>query len=161
SKMDAKGKMMVSLAMGPMNLMKQVVNEKGAYIEQQGQRKNLEGKDLTDMKASAVPFEELQLSKKDGLTIDHIEPINNSDAYAIKDGKTTYFYDTKSGLKVAESKTAEQAGQTVTQTTNFGDYKEVKGVKVPFNIVQNVGFELNIKMSQVKINEGVSDADFL
>ncbi|WP_409415467.1 insulinase family protein [Flavobacterium sp. PS2] len=161
SKMDAKGKMMVSLAMGPMNLMKQVVNEKGAYIEQQGQRKNLEGKDLTDMKASAVPFEELQLSKKEGLTIDHIEPINNSDAYAIKDGKTTYFYDTKSGLKVAESKIAEQAGQTVTQTTNFGDYKEVKGVKVPFNIVQNVGFELNIKMSEVKINEGVSDADFL
>ncbi len=64
SKLDSKGKMMVSLAMGTMNLMKQVVNDKGAYIEQQGQRKNLEGDDLTEMKANAAPFEELQLTKE-------------------------------------------------------------------------------------------------
>ena len=70
------------------------------------------------------------------------------------------YYDVKSGLKVAESKTVEQGGNKMTQMTSFGDYKEVKGVKVPFNIIQNVGFELDIKMSEVKINEGVTDADF-
>ena len=161
SKLDSKGKMMVSLAMGTMNLMKQVVNEKGAYIEQQGQRKNLEGNDLAEMKANAAPFEELQLQKRTDLKVDAIEPINGSDAYAIKDGKTTYFYDVKSGLKVAESKVREQDGKSSTQITNFNDYKEVKGVKVPFNLIQNVGFELDIKMSDIKINEGVSDADFL
>lgn len=161
SKLDSKGKMMVSLAMGTMNLMKQVVNEKGAYIEQQGQRKNLEGTDLADMKANAAPFEELQLVKRTDLKVDRIEPINNSDAYAIVDGKTTYFYDVKSGLKVAESKVREQAGKSSTQITNFNDYKEVKGIKVPFNLVQNVGFELDIKMSEIKINEGVSEKDFL
>ena len=160
SKLDSKGKMMVSLAMGGMTLMKQVVNEKGAYIEQQGQRKNLEGKDLTEMKASATPFEELQLSKRTDLKVDRIEPVDGNDAYAIKNDKTTYFYDVKSGLKVAESKVSEQGGKSMTQTTNFKDYKEVKGVKVPFNIIQNVGFELDIKMSDIKINEGVSDADF-
>ncbi|MWB95733.1 insulinase family protein [Flavobacterium sp. GA093] len=160
SKLDSKGKMMVSLSMGSMALMKQVVNEKGAYIEQQGQRKNLEGNDLADMKASATPFEELQLSKRTDLKADRIEAINGSDAYVIKEGKTTYFYDVKSGLKVAETKVSEQGGQPITQTTNFNDYREVKGVKVPFNIVQNVGFELDIKMSDIKINEGVSDADF-
>ena len=160
SKLDSKGKMMVSLSMGSMALMKQVVNEKGAYIEQQGQRKNLEGNDLADMKASATPFEELQLSKRTDLKVDRIEAINGSDAYVIKEGKTTYFYDVKSGLKVAETKVSEQGGQPITQTTNFNDYREVKGVKVPFNIVQNVGFELDIKMSDIKINEGVSDADF-
>jgi len=161
SKLDSKGKMMVSLAMGTMTLMKQVVNEKGAYIEQQGQRKNLEGADLAEMKASATPFEELQLSKRTDLKVDSIEPINGSDAYAIKDGKTTYFYDVKSGLKVAESKVREQGGKSATQITNFNDYREVKGVKVPFNLIQNVGFELDIKMSDIKINEGVSEADFL
>lgn len=161
SKLDSKGKMMVSLAMGPMNLMKQVVNDKGAYIEQQGKRKNLEGNDLAEMKANATPFEELQLIKRADLKVDSIEPINGSDAYAIKDGKTTYFYDVKSGLKTAEAKTREQDGKSNTQVTNFNDYKEVKGVKVPFNLIQNVGFELDIKMSDIKINEGVSDADFL
>lgn len=161
SKSDAKGKMMVSLSMGTMTLMKQVVNEKGAYVEQQGQRKNLEGDDLAEMKANAAPFEELQLAKRTDLKVDGIAPINGSDAYVIKDGKTTYYYDVKSGLKTAESKVREQGGKSAEQITNFNDYKEVKGVKVPFNLVQNVGFELDIKMSDVKINEGVSEKDFL
>jgi hypothetical protein len=32
----------------------------------------------------------------------------------------------------------EQAGKSMTQVTNFGDYREVKG-ESPFNIIQNVG----------------------
>ncbi|HRA73889.1 MAG TPA: pitrilysin family protein, partial [Flavobacterium sp.] len=143
NKVDSKGKLMVELAIGPMSLMKQVVNEKGAYLVQQGQRKNIEGTDLAEMKASATTFEELQLAKKTGLTISGIESINGNDAYAISNGKTTLYYDVKSGLKVAESKTVEQGGNKMTQTTNFGDYREVKGVKVPFNIIQNIGFELD------------------
>lgn len=161
SKLDSNGKMMVSLNMGSMPLMKQVVNEKGAYVEQQGQRKNLEGDDLAEMKASATPFEELRLSKRTDLKVDAIESINGHDAYSIKDGKTVYYYDVQSGLKVAKLKVKEQSGQSTTQTTYFNDYKEVKGVKVPFNIIQNAGFELDIKMSDIKINEGVSEADFL
>lgn len=161
SKLDARGKMMVSLNMGSMPIMKQVVNEKGAYIEQQGQRKNLEGADLEEMKANAIPFEELQLRKKTDLKVSGIEAVNGKEAYTIKDGNTIYFYDVKTGLKVAETKIKEQGGQSTTQSTYFNDYKEVKGVKVPFNMIQNAGFELDIKMSDVKINEGVSDKDFL
>lgn len=160
SKIDVKGKLMVELAMGTMSLMKQVVNEKGAYVMQQGQRQNIEGNTLAAMKASATTFEELLLSKKDGLVLSGIETINGKDAYAVKNGKTTFYYDVTSGLKLAESKVVEQGGQSITQTTNYADYKEVKGVKIPFNIIQNIGFELDIKISDVKINEGVSDADF-
>ena len=160
NKIDSKGKIRVEIAMGPMSLMKQVVNEKGAYVEQQGQRKNIEGADLAEMKASATPFEELQLTKKSDLVIKGIETFNGNDAYAIQNGKTTLYYDTKTGLKVAEAKTVEQGTNKMTQMTSYADYREVKGVKVPFNIIQNVGFELDIKMSEVKINEGVSDADF-
>ena len=160
SKIDVKGKLMVELAMGTMSLMKQVLNEKGAYIMQQGQRQNVEGEMLSEMRASAVPFEELSLSKKSGLILENIESVNGKDAYAVKNGKTTLFYDVTSGLKIAESKVMEQGGKTMTQTTSYGDYKEVKGVKVPFNVIQNAGFELDVKMSEVKINEGVSDADF-
>lgn len=160
NKVDAKGKLLTEIAMGPMSLMKQVVNEKGAYVVQQGQTKKIEGADLTEMQASATTFEELKLAKKEGLVLTGIESINGSEAYALKNGKTTLYYDTKSGLKVAEAKTMEQGGKSMTQTTTYGDYRDVKGVKVPFNIIQNVGFELDIKMSDVKINEGVSDADF-
>lgn len=160
SKVDTKGKFSVELAMGPMSLMKQVVNETSGYVIQQGQRAELAGDPLAEMKKAAVLFEETTLATKAGVTLDGIETINGKEAYVIKDGKTTYYYDTTTGLKLSDAKTVEQAGKSVTQTTSYGDYREVKGVKVPFNIIQNVGFELDIKISEVKINEGVTDADF-
>ncbi|WP_269226527.1 M16 family metallopeptidase [Flavobacterium eburneipallidum] len=160
NKVDNKGKLAVEIAMGAMSLMKQVVNEKGAYVTQQGQRKEITGADLAEMKASAIPFEEIQLAKKSDIKLTGIESIDGNDAYAIQNGKTTLYYDVKSGLKVADSKIQEQGENKVTSTTYYKDYREVKGVKLPFNIIQNVGFELDIKMSEVKINEGVTDADF-
>ncbi|WP_333879113.1 M16 family metallopeptidase [Flavobacterium sp.] len=161
SKIDAKGRMMVELSMAGMgSLMKQVVNGNSAYMMQQGQKKVLEGDDLAKMKESAVLFNETLLANKPGVTVTGIEPMNGSDAYTVVDGDTTYYFDVKSGLKTAEATTDEQGGQKVTRVTSFNDYRAVKGVKVPFNTVMNVGFELDIKMSDVKINEGVIDADF-
>ena len=161
SKMDSKGRMMTELSMAGMgSIMKQVVNGNTGYMMQQGQKKVLEGEELAKMKESAVLFNETLLATKTGVTISGIEPINGSDAYAVVDGDTTYYFDVKSGLKTAESSTEEQGGQKMTRVTNFNDYRAVKGVKVPFNTIMNVGFELDIKMSDVKINEDVSDADF-
>jgi predicted Zn-dependent peptidase len=161
SKMDSKGRMMIELSMAGMgSIMKQVVNGNTGYMMQQGQKKVLEGEELAKMKESAVLFNETLLATKTGVTISGIEQMNGSDAYAVVDGDTTYYFDVKSGLKTAESSTEEQGGQKMTRVTNFNDYRAVKGVKVPFNTIMNVGFELDIKMSDVKINEDVSDADF-
>lgn len=161
SKMDSKGRMMIELSMAGMgSIMKQVVNGNTGYMMQQGQKKVLEGEELAKMKESAVLFNETLLATKTGVTISGIEPMNGSDAYAVVDGDTTYYFDVKSGLKTAESSSKEQGGQKMTRVTNFNDYRAVKGVKVPFNTIMNVGFELDIKMSDVKINEDVSDADF-
>ena len=49
----------------------------------------------------------------------------------------------------------------MTSTVSYSDYKDVKGVKIPFNMVMSQGRDIEIKMTEVKINEGVSDADFL
>jgi hypothetical protein len=99
---------------------------------QQGQRQNLEGEMLNDMKA-ATTFEELTLLKP-GLTLSRLNQRERC-LCCEKNGKTTLYYDVASGLKVAESKVMEK-GKSMTQTTNYGDYREVKGVKVPFNIIQ-------------------------
>jgi zinc protease len=161
SKVDSKGKMMVEIAMGTMSMMKQVVNEKEGYASQQGQKMKLEGDVLAKAKAGAVPFEELTFATKTDLVLTGIEPVNGSDAYALKNGDATLYYDVKSGLKIADSETQDQGGKKVTMMTYYNDYRVVKGLKVPFNIIKNVGIELDIKMSDVKINEGVTDADFL
>ena len=161
SKSDSKGRMAVELSMAGMgSIMKQVVNGNTAYMSQQGQKKVLEGEELAKAKENAVLFNETLLATKPGVTVSAIEPMNGGDAYAVVDGDTTYYFDVKTGLKTAESTTDEREGQKMTRSTFFNDYRDVKGVKVPFNTIMNVGIELDIKIDEVKINEGVSDADF-
>ena len=44
----------------------------------------------------------------------------------------------------------------------FGNYQEVKGVKFPFLITQSFGPQtIEFMVSEIKINEGVGDADFV
>lgn len=146
-------------AMG-MTYIKQVVNEKEAYMVQQGQRKDYKDQELKDMQDMAGNFKELSLLTDKGVTLTGIENINGTDAYAIKSGKSTYYYDVKTGFKVAESKELEQGGQKMTQTTYYQDYKDVKGLKFPYKTIMNVGIEIELITTEVKINEGVTDADF-
>ncbi|KAB1156341.1 insulinase family protein [Flavobacterium luteum] len=160
SKTTSSNKMLREIKAMGMSMMKQVVNEKGAYLVQQGERKDLTGNELTEMKASANTFDELLLSKKEGVILSGIEEINGAEAYVIKDKESIYYYDVTSGLKVAESKILEQEGQKITQTTNYSDYKEVKGIKFPFKTILNIGMEIELTTTTIKINEGVSDADF-
>jgi zinc protease len=161
SKKDAKGKTFFKLELvGMMELSKQIIGDKSGYTAAQGQKKDLTPEEFAEKKAIATTFEELLLSKKADVTLDGIEPINGSDAYAIKNGKTTLYYDVKTGLKVLTSTTAERNGQKMTSTIAYSDYKDVKGIKVPFNIVMSQGRDIEIKVTDVKINEGVSDADF-
>ena len=123
-------------------------------------RKEFTGDDLKEMQEATGTFKELKLLTNKEATLIGIETMNGKDAYAIKSGKTTYFYDVENGLKVAESKELEQAGQKMTQITYYEDYKDVKGIKFPYITKMNVGIEIELITSEVKINEGVTDADF-
>ena len=65
-------------------------------------------------------------------------------------------------MKIGKAVIQEANGQKMTQITNFGDYKEVKGIKLPFKTSLSFGpQEIEFKTTEVKINEGVTDADFL
>ena len=143
-----------------MSMMKQVVNEKGAYIIQQGQRKEVIGYELSEMKSSAIPFDELVLINNPKVVLEGIEKYNDSDTYILKDGNSKYYYDMKSGLKVAEIKSMDVNGQLLSQTSNFSDYREVNGIKIPYVNTINIGMEILLTTTDVKINEGVSDIDF-
>jgi len=143
-----------------MSMSKQVVSDKAAYAVQQGQRKDYTAEEFKEKKENAAAFPELAYAKRADLKIKGIETINGSDAYAIENGKTTLYYDVKTGLKVGEAKTMERAGQKMTQMVSYSDYKEVKGIKVPYKTIMNVGMDLDFTTSDVKINEGVTAADF-
>lgn len=159
-KVSADHKQLVELKVMGNTMMKQIINNKEGYRIGQGQKVAIEGEELESMRKSAVPFEELELLNNAEVELTGIESINGSDAYAVKKGETTLYYDTKTGYKVLESVEIEQMGQKVTQNTYYNDYKEVKGIKIPHNVVMNVGVEINLTVNEAKVNEGVSDADF-
>ena len=159
-KLSSDNKMAMEMSAMGMSMMKQVINEKGGYRVEQGQKVELKGEELAEQKSSATPFEELTLASKAGVTVSGIEAINGNEAYAVKNGKTTLYFDVKSGLKVAEAKEMEQMGQKMTQTTYYSDYKDVKGVKIPYKVLMNVGIDIDMTVTEAKINEGVTAADF-
>lgn len=161
SKKDVKGKSLFKLELvGMMELSKQVIGDKSGYIAAQGQKKDLTPEEFAEKKATATTFEELVLANKADVTLDGIEPVNGVDAYVVKNGKSNLYYDVKTGLKLMTSTTSERNGQKMTSTVTYGDYKDVKGIKVPFTIVMSQGRDIEIKVTDVKINEGVTDADF-
>lgn len=161
SKVTSTNKRAVEITVMGNSMFKEVVNEKGAYMVQQGQKMDVPAAEVAELKASAVPFEELTLANSKTVTVTGIEAINGADAYAVKNDKTTYYYDVKSGFKVAESSEQEGPdGQKAVVFTYYGDYKEVKGIKVPHKINMNIGIELDLTVNEVKINEGVTAADF-
>ncbi len=157
---SSTGKLKVEMKGMGMTMMKQLINEKEAYMEQQGQRKVLEGELLKEMKSQAHPFPELALASKEGVSLLPVESIDGKDVYGVKDGKMTYFFDVASGLKVSTSAVVDAGGQSSTQNINYGDYKDVNGIKMPFKTTMNVGIEIVLTTSEIKINEGVTDADF-
>jgi zinc protease len=156
----AKGKMMNEISAMGMSVMKTAVNDKAGYAVMQGQRQDITGDDLKEMQLNANTFKELTLLADKNATLKGIETIKDGDAYAIESGKVTHYFDVKSGYKVAEAVEMEQMGQKMKQTTYFEDYKEVKGLKFPYKTTLNVGMEIEFITSEVKINEGVTDADF-
>jgi len=141
-------------------LSKDVFDGTKGYESAQGQKTDYDAEKIAEAKFYASPFPELTLASKTGVALTGIETINGKDAYAVKDGKKTLYYDVATGLKLAQSETDEVQGQQMTQVVSFSDYKDVKGVKVPYKTSLNVGIEIELNTTDVKINEGVTDADF-
>jgi len=132
--------------------------EKG-YEEGRGQKIEMTAEQITEAKAANSIFSDLNYTKG---TLVRIEPLDGKNAIVLKFNDTEVFYDMTSWLKVKEVKKVKTPdGQEVEVPTNFGDYKEVKGIKFPFSIGQKMGpMDLNFEIKEIKINEGVSDADF-
>lgn len=159
TKTTSTNKQLVEMKAMGMTMMKQVVNDKMAYSEQQGQRRDLTPAEFAEKKAGTTIFQELAPAINSA-KLTGIESMDGKDVYVLVDGKTTRYYDVATGLKVAESQTIEQGTQKMTQTTSYGDYRKVKDIKVPYKMSMNVGIDIELNVTDVKINEGVTDADF-
>lgn len=141
--------------------MARVYNGKTGYQSGQGQKMDMEADDIAEMKKYAFPFPELKMRDDASVALKGIESVNGTDAYAITEGDRTMYYDVNTGLKVGKSQTVEgPGGQSMVVMTPYSDYRDVKGIKVPYKSSLNIGMEVELTVTEVKINEGVTDADF-
>lgn len=134
-----------------------------AFAVMGGQKQDLPADMAADFKKEAMPFPEANLKNDANIKLKGIETINGAEAYALVDGDTTLYFDVKSGLKVAEVTVQKGPdGQEVASTTPFSDYREVKGVKIPYKTSMSLqpGMDVELTVTDIKINEGVTPADF-
>lgn len=153
------GKMLQEITGMGMTIMKTVLNGETGYTIVQGQKQELTN-DMIDAIKKPI-FPELDELNSSDVQLLGIETINNADAYKIKSGNTTNFYDIKSGLMVAEESTINTNGQTITQRSYKSNYKEFNGIKFPCTITTNMmGMDIDGTITNLEINKSVSDSDF-
>jgi zinc protease len=142
------------------NTMQKAVfdGEKG-YQEARGQKKEMTAEEITKAKTESALFNDLVYTSGE---LVRIEPLEGKNAIVLKYNDTEVYYDMTSGLKVKEVKTAKGPdGKEISVPTIFADYKEVNGIKFPHSIgIKSGPMNLDFVVKEIKINEGVSDADF-
>ncbi len=158
-KKTAEGKLQQTISMNGNVMNEQVFNGEAGYIKSMGQKMEYNEEQVKAAKADAMPFPEL--SPGDA-SLEGIEQVNGENAYVVQlDKNTKAYYNVNSGLKVQTVKTMDQGGRSMTVPTGYSDYREVKGVKFPYQITSSAGpqtFTFNV--NEILVNEGVSAEDF-
>jgi len=145
-------------------VMKQVFDGETGYAAQMGQKRPMSEEDIAASKSKNVLFEELSFDMSK-VTLESMTSINGEDAYKLKvteSGEPEYrYYNVKSGYLVKTETTKKAQGQTISISTEYGNYTPTKGIQFPFSLTTKQGpqtFGMIIK--EAKVNEGVTDADF-
>ncbi|WP_299897714.1 pitrilysin family protein [uncultured Aquimarina sp.] len=158
-KVTSKSQTLSNILFGGNSVNKNVFDGTKGYVMAQGQKIDYTEAQIADAKKDSHPFSEL---KNTDATLEGIEPYENGKAYKVKiSDKKTSFFDTETGLKVKDIVIQEQGGQKIPSTVGYSNYKEVNGIKFPHTISIAAGpqkFDFNV--SEIKVNEGVSDEDF-
>ncbi len=145
-------------------IMKQKFNGESGYSEQQGMKQPMEGDQLALKKSESSLFPELTYSS-DSVALDALTSIDGKDVFKVKvtnNGKDVFrYYDAESGLLVRTEVEVESQGRTVKSISDFSNYSEVNGVKFPYyQSIKSGPQTILMNFTNVKVNEGVSDADF-
>ena len=140
-------------------MQKTIFNGTTGYSSSRGQKKEMTAEEISKAKAESGIFKDLAYASGELL---RIEPLEGKNAIVLKYKDSEVYYDMTSGLKVKEVKTAKTPdGKEVKTPTIYSDYKEVNGVKFPHAIgIKSGPMNLDFVVQEIKVNEGVSDADF-
>lgn len=160
------------LTMGGNTVGKTVFNGSKGYTEQMGNRADMGEEDMADLKQKTSLIEQADYLTNNAykLSLQGIDTVNGAKAYKVSvikpSGKEDIeYYDAASKLLVRKDVTRMVNGQTISTQYMFGDYKKTGDVLLPYSLSLTVAAgamnqTLSIKLTDMKVNEGVTDADF-
>ncbi|MCW3089179.1 MAG: hypothetical protein JWP81_248 [Ferruginibacter sp.] len=161
-------KQITELKMGAMTVMKAVFDGKSGYQQQGPQKKDLSEKEVKDAMDDRGVIPQLFYITSTDYKTDYLGTgkIDNEDTYRLKvvmpSGKTSIQeYAAKTGLLLKEETTSVQGDAEVPVTIEYKNYKKFGAVLFPTEVTRSMGGqEIPFKYKDIKLNEGVSEADF-
>ncbi len=163
----APNKHLTEMKMGEMTVFKSVFDGTKGYQGQMGQNKNMDETEVKESLDDKGVIPQLYYISADFKT-DYlgIAKIGDEDAYKLKvvkpSGKTVVeYYSTKTNFLLREESTEKEGDTEVPVTVDYSNYKKVGNLMLPYTITQTAGEqEFQMNASDIKLNEGVTDADF-
>ena len=160
-------KYLMEVSSNGMVLQKQVYDGKRGKMSGMQGEQEITGDDLEGMKEAAQIHGELKyLTPEYKLDLKGIEKVGGVEAYKVvitnpEGDKKTEYFAVDSGLRIKSIESQDTPMGPVTQTSEFGNYKEVNGVKYPYTIKTTVGPQvLDMKVESVEVNKGIKDDVF-
>lgn len=164
-------KFVQSMNMQGMVIQKETFNGTVGKISGMQGNKDVEGEELEELKASSVMFNDVDYKASgDTYQLLGIEPVDGKDAYKIevtqKNGdKKTDWYSVTSNLKVKSMQTSEMpeeaGGGSMTQISEFSEYKKVDGISYAYKIKQSFGPQvLDMEVTSIEHNTKLGDEIF-
>jgi zinc protease len=151
------------MKMGEMTVFKKAFDGSKGYSQQMGQKKDFTEAEINEALDEKGIIPQLFYNNKEYIGKGKV---GDEETYRLKvtfaSGRTSVQqYSVKSGLLLQEETTTKQGDVDVTSTTEYKDYKKVGTLLFPHNIVVNAdGQEFNMKATEIKLNTGVTNADF-
>ena len=142
-------------------LMSQKFDGENGYIEQMGQKIPFEEDQINSEKEKLGLFEETYLDSNK-MEIISLNPIDGKDLYKIKvNGKSFRYYDAATNLLIIKEETVNVAGNEITSTTKYSNYKEIEGVLFPYKSEVTSGPQTVVfDITSIKLNEEIDDSFF-
>ncbi|MDG1039893.1 MAG: insulinase family protein [Polaribacter sp.] len=157
SKTAAPNKVSIVVSGMGQTLSKQIFDGEKGYAEGQGRRMDLNAAQIEEAKKSLLFVDKVYKAGK----LDRIANLDGVNAYVITFDKKEIFYNAKTGLKIQEVVSTTVNGKEVKTATTFADYKAINGILFPHKTTMPMGpMKLEFVVSEIKINEDVSEADF-
>jgi hypothetical protein len=163
----APNKHYTEVKMGERKVMQSSFDGSKGYQAQMGQKKELDEKEIKEAQDEKAIIPQLfYISNEYQTSYLGMGKAADEDAYKIKitkpSGKVSVeFYSVKTKLLLRNESTNSVGGNEMTIMIDYTNYKKVGNISLPYTITQTVGeqeFAMNI--SEIKTNEGVTDADF-